>query len=150
MAVTTQPKSLKKRPSVGARRFGYVVAALVNAAMLYLVNVWPGWDAVPFLTDETTQVLGLVNASMVIGIAANLVYVANDTTWVRGIGELTTTAVGLAAMIQIWQVFPFDFAGYSFDWDVVVRVLLVLGMVGSAIGLVAKLVSLRADTPSRR
>jgi hypothetical protein len=152
MAVTTQTQRPQRarQPSVAARRFGYVVAVLVNATMLYLVNVWPGWDAVPFITDEMTAVLGLVNASILVGIAANLVYVVNDTKSVRGLGELITTAVGLVAMIRIWQVYPFDFAGYSFDWDVVVRVLLVLGMVGSVIGLVAKLVSLRADTHSRR
>lgn len=152
MAVTTRAKQPRrtKQLSPGARRFGYVVAALVNAVMLYLVNVWPEWDAVPFLTDETTQVLGLVNVSIVVGLVANLVYVVNDTKWVRGLGEITTTAVGLAAMIRIWQVYPFDFEGYSFDWDIVVRVLLVLGMVGSAIGMISRLVSLRADTPSRR
>ena len=39
------------------------VAMTVNLVLLFLVNVAPGWQAVPFLT-ETTDVLLLVNLSM--------------------------------------------------------------------------------------
>jgi hypothetical protein len=35
--------------------------------MLYLVNGRPGWDAVPFLTGDTTRVLVLVNPSRLPG-----------------------------------------------------------------------------------
>jgi hypothetical protein len=42
-----------RRPSVATRRVGYVVAAVGEATLLYLVNVWPGWQAVPFLTADT-------------------------------------------------------------------------------------------------
>ena len=58
----------KPRPGPTARRSGYVVAAAVNAVLLYLVDVRPGWDAVPFLTADTTLVLGAVNASLVAGL----------------------------------------------------------------------------------
>jgi hypothetical protein len=145
MTVATQAK----RPSVGARRFGYVVAVLVNVALLYAVNEWPGWDALPFMTDETTEVLGLVNASIVAGLVANAVYVVYDAGWMRALGDLVTTSVGLVAMVRIWQVYPFDFSGYSFDWDIVVRILLVVGMVGSVIGIIVRLMNLVRGTPSR-
>ncbi len=39
---------------------------------------------------------------------------------------------------QIWQVFPFDFSAYEFNWGFVVRVLLVLAMVGAGIGVLAE------------
>ena len=32
------------------RRAGYVVGAVVNAAILYAVNRWPGWETVGFLS----------------------------------------------------------------------------------------------------
>lgn len=147
MTLTT---TRKRRPSTGARRFGYLVAILVNAAMLLLTNVWPGWDALSFLTEETTEVLGWVNASMIAGIVANLVFIARDTTRVRALGDLVTTAVGLVAMVRIWQVFPFGFDLSGLDWALVVRVLLVVGIVGSVIGMVARLASLLSDTGSRR
>lgn len=140
----------KPRPSVDARRTGYVIAALVNAVLLYLVNVWPGWEELPFLTSETTEVLGWVNASMIAGIITNLVYVGRDTNRVRAAGDLVTTGIGLVAMVRIWQVFPFDFDLSGLDWAIVARVFLVIGIVGSAIAMVVRLVSLLSDTGSRR
>jgi hypothetical protein len=112
-----------------------MIGALVNACLLYAVHVWPGWEAVPFLTEGMTEVLGLVSATIVVGIAANLVYAISDPVWVRSLGDLVTTSVGLAAAIQLWQVFPFDFSAYSFDWALVTRTVLVVAIVGSAIGI---------------
>ena len=54
------------RVSTGTRRTGYVIAVLVNLALLVGINVWPGWDAVPFLTGETELVLPIVNASITV------------------------------------------------------------------------------------
>lgn len=150
MTVSETTRHEKKRAPVAARRFGYVVAGLVNAALLYVVNVWPGWQELGFLTEETRDVLGLVNASLVVTVAANVVYIARDPRWVRSLGEIVTTAVGLAAMVLIWEVFPFDFGDASFDWEILVRVLLGIGIVGSVIGILARIVSLVTDTRSRR
>jgi hypothetical protein len=47
----------------------------------------------------------------------------------------------------VLQVFPFRFVDPGFDWSALVRVLLVLGLVGSAIGVVAVV---RGDGPGRR
>jgi hypothetical protein len=38
---------------------GYAVTVVCDATLLYLVNVWPGWQVVSFPTDDTRQVLGL-------------------------------------------------------------------------------------------
>lgn len=147
MAVTTTPT--RQRPAVAARRLGYVVAVLVNLALLYTVNVWPGWDALPFLTEDTTQVLPLVNASLAAGAAANGLYVVHDPRRLRAFGEALTTAIGVVAMVALWRVFPFDFGDATFDWSLVVRILLALGIVGGAIGVLTNLVSLFSDRGSR-
>ena len=138
-----------KRPTKAARRTGYVIAALVNAGLLYLVNVWPGWDILPFLTGDFTEVLGWANASMIAGIVVNLVYVLRDAAWVRALGDIVTMSIGIAGLIAMWQVFPFDFADASFDWALLFRWVLGVGIVGSAIGIVVNLVSLVSDTRSR-
>jgi uncharacterized membrane protein YesL len=109
--------------------------------LLYAANVWPGWEAVPFLTEATVLVIGLVNASILVNLAANLVYLMTDPPWLKALGTMLTTAVGILAMVRIWQVFPFDFDGASFDWSLVVRILLGLGIVGGAIGIIAAFVS---------
>lgn len=120
-------------------RVGYAAAAVVNAIMLYAVNVWPGWQVLPFLTDETPQVLGWVNASLVLGVVANLVYLARDPVWLKSLGDVVTTGFGLVVLVRIWQIFPFEF-DTGFDWSPIFRVLLVLAMVGSAIGMVVGVV----------
>ena len=122
-----------------ANRIGYVVAVLVNTAGLVLLHLEPGWGAVPFLTAETRSVLGLVDAALVVGIVVNLVQLLRSPSWPTAAGSLVTTAVGLAAMIRVLRGFPFDL---SDGWATVVRVLLVVSVVGSCLGLLALLASL--------
>jgi hypothetical protein len=122
----------QKRPSAGARRVGYGLAVAINSALLLVLNGWPGWRAMPFLTSSTDQVIWLVNLSLAAGIAANIVYMANDASWLKALGDLATTAIALAAAARILQVFPFDL---SSGWSTAVRVLLVVAIVGSCIGV---------------
>jgi hypothetical protein len=119
-----------------AGRAGHLVAAGVNLVILYLVNIAPGWDALPFLTADTTLVLGLVNLSLWVTVAAEFSYVlVRSRTW-RAAGDAVTTTVGLAAIVRMWQVFPFD---VSNGWEITLRLLLGIAVVGSLIGLAAAL-----------
>lgn len=140
MTVTTAPS--RKRQTVAARRTGYAIAIVVNAMVLFAANVWPGWEAVPFLTSDAALVMGLVNASLIVSLVVNVVYLFRDPRWVRALGDLLTTSVGLAAMVRIWQVSPFDFGDSEFEWIRVVQILLFVGIVGSVIGIVTAIVSL--------
>ena len=127
---------------------GYAVAVAVDAVMLLLVNRSPGWEAVPFLTDRTAEVIPLVNASLVVGIVVNVLYLVGDPVWLRAAGDVVTTGVGLAALVRIWQVWPVDLTS---GWEVLARVLVGLGVVGSMIGILTALVQLTrwfAGSPS--
>lgn len=137
----TELATTTHRPSAPARRFGYVFAVAINAVLLWLIHGWPGWQAVPFLTPETTQVLGLVDASLAAAIAVNVVQLGWDPRWLVTLGSLVTTAFGLAAMVRMLQVFPFDF-GRGSAWDPLARALLILAIVGTSIALVVYLVQL--------
>jgi hypothetical protein len=128
-----------RRPSTGARRAGYGLAILFSTALLIILNGSPGWQAIPFLTSDTTQVLWLVNLSLAAGIAANLVCLAHDPPWLKSLGDLATTGIALAAAIRIWQVFPFDL---SSGWSTAVRALLMVVIAGSCIALLVQIVSL--------
>ena len=137
------------RQSVAGRRAGYVIAALINAVVLWLVNVAPGWDVLPFLTSDFSRVLGLVNAATVAGLVVNLVYLVRDPRWLVAVGSIVTTAIGLAAIVALLRVFPFSFDPAGFDWALVTRILLIVALVGSCIGLVVDLVTL-VRAPGRR
>ncbi len=133
------PGSHVRSDRAGASRAGHAVGVLVNLAVLYLVNVRPGWDALSFLTADTPLVLGLVNLSLGVSVAAEASYVVVAGAGWRAFGDVVTTGVGLAAVVRVWQVFPFDVAG---PWQLALRVLLVVAVVGSLIGIVAALARL--------
>jgi hypothetical protein len=146
---STVQAGTRKQPSAAARRTGYVFAILINAALLFAVNVWPEWDVVPFLSDEFTQVLALVNASMVVTLLVNVVYLFNDRRPVKQLLDIVSLAVTVVVGIRMWQVFPFDFGDQTFDWELLFRIAIVLGIVGVAIAIIVNIVSLSTDTRSR-
>jgi hypothetical protein len=136
------PAVLARRPRPAGRRIGYLIAVVVNAALLFVLNGQPGWQDVPFLTSATSQVLGLVNLSLAVGLAVNLVYLAYDPPWLKSLGDLLTAAISLAVAIRMWQVFPFAFHG-SWAWcATALRVLLIIAMAGCGISIVLQAVSL--------
>lgn len=123
-------------------RGGNIGSVLVNAVLLWGINIWPGWKAVPFLTADMERVLGMINASLTAGIIANLIFVVIRNRGVMALGNLAVLGIGLAATLRMLEVFPFDFGDSWSGWPVVVRVLLVLGIVGSIIGMVVEIVAL--------
>ncbi|MGW4057633.1 hypothetical protein ACWEGE_05105 [Amycolatopsis sp. NPDC004747] len=128
----------KRRPPVRTRRAGYLVGVVLNGVLLVLVNAWPGWDVLPFLTPAFPRVLGLVDLALVAGLVTGLVQLWQDPEWLVALDGVVTTCAGLAALARLWQVFPFDFTGSSFDWALTARIVLVVGLVGSVIGLAAQ------------
>jgi hypothetical protein len=73
------------------------------------------------------------------GVVANLAYLVHDEPWFVALGGVVTTGIGLVALIRILQVFPVDFSGWDFEGTALVRILLILAIVGSAIGIVIQL-----------
>jgi hypothetical protein len=132
----------QRTPTSAARRFGYAIGAVANLVMMFLIYVWPGWEIVPFLTDDTTRVLGLVMASLIVGVATNLVYMVADPPVLRTIGDVLSTGIAVAVITRTLRVFPFDFGDATFDWALVTRILLILLIIATSIGLVAQMVRL--------
>jgi hypothetical protein len=127
------------RPSRAQRRFGYLVSIAVESVMLWGAYRILDWGWFPFLTDEWTRVLPVLTASFVVGIVANVLFLFYDGVWLKASLEAVEGAFGIAVSLQVWRVFPFDFTGYAFPWETVVRVLLVLSIIGSAIAILVSI-----------
>lgn len=123
-------------------RSGNIGSAIVNALLLYGINIWPGWQVLPFLTADMGRVLELINASLIAAIIVNVVCAVIHLRALLALGNLVVVGIGLAALMRLWEVFPFDFGASWSGWPVLIRVLLVLGIVASIIGAIVELVNL--------
>lgn len=131
------------------RRFGYGVAVLVNLAMLVAVQFILDWGWLPFLTNEFSSLVPWISLSLLVSIVANLIYQFDDTSIVKSTGQIVTNLISLFVSYQIYLVFPFDFSAYAFDWEVIARIVLILAMVGSGIGVLTEAVKLASGEPER-
>jgi hypothetical protein len=118
--------------------------------MLVIANNILDWGWLPFLTDGFAQVVPWISLGLVATIVANAVYQFNDTLAVKSTGQIGVNLISVFVTYQIWQVFPFDFSAYEFNWEAVVRVLLVLAMVGAGIGVLAEGAKLASGRPADR
>ncbi|NUU05209.1 hypothetical protein [Leifsonia sp. C5G2] len=130
----------RRGQSSASRRAGYAIAILVDALLLFLVQVWPGWHALGILTPAAAAVVPWIDAAFIAGIVVNLLNLIFDRRLLKAVGDLVTTVIGLIAAIVVWDVFPFDFGAQGGGWEVLVRVLLVVAIAGSAIAIVVSLV----------
>lgn len=114
-----------------APRSGYVVAAVVDAVLLFLLDVWPGWDVVPILSPAFADVLAAVNAAIVVNLVVHAVSALVPSPRVRALGQLLLCVVGVAVGLLLLRVYPFSVTGL---WIALITALLWLGVVGSAVG----------------
>ena len=132
----------ESKSSASSRRAGYVVAVVVNAAMVFVVLNLLDWGVPPFLTEEFTLVVPLIVLSLVASMAANGAYLFFDPPWFRSLCQVGISVISLVVAIRMFQVFPFDFTGYDDQWSGVTRIVLVVAMAGSAIAVIAESVKL--------
>ena len=133
------PPPAKARARRNGRRAGYVVAIIINLLVLGFINTWPGWESFDFVTADAADVVPLVNLSIGVSILANIVYLVVDAPRVKAIGEMVVSAVAMVVSVIVLRVFPFDFSAYTFPWELVTRVVLVIAVIGSGISVLVNL-----------
>ena len=137
MSTTLTPErrqELGNRIGSGAKRVGYAVAAALNAVFLWIAHQLLDWGWPGFLTEEFERLLPVVTVSFAVSIAANLWFVWDDTGWRKPFGQLVDAITGFVAAWRTWVVFPFDFSDGT-DWSWLARTVVVVGIVGTAIGV---------------
>ena len=131
------------------RRFGYGIAIVINVAMLIVVQNILDWGWLSFLTAEFGEVVPWITLSLLVSILANLIYQYKDSRAVKSTGQILINTISIIVTYRIFQVFPFDFSGYEFDWAIVVRIVLILAMVGAGIGVLTEAVKLASSGPEK-
>lgn len=136
--ITTTP--MERTHGTQAKRTGYMAAIVVNVAMLYAVHRLLEWGFVPFLTDDFRQLLPIVSLSLASTVLVNVTYLSYDPAWFRSLTQLGLNGISLAVVVRTYQVFPFDFSAYEFEWAGLVRLALVALMVVIGIALIVEVV----------
>lgn len=130
---------MDRTPAPG-RRGGYVIAIAMNAVGLWVTRRLLEWGWPRFLTDDFDQLLPILTVSFVAGMVVNALFVVADPPRFKALCNMVTSVISLVVAVRTWQVFPFDFSSYAFDWTWVARVLIVIAAVGSGIAVVANLI----------
>ena len=113
---------------------GYVFSAVINAVMLWVMNQLPVWKPF-FLLDSYSEVLWAINMSLIVQIILNLVLIFFHPLFFHHLIQTVFSLVSIIALLWIVQVFPLDFSSRLGDWfNLVFRIVLIIGIVGSAIG----------------
>ncbi|HEU4915111.1 MAG TPA: hypothetical protein VFV13_00935 [Acidimicrobiia bacterium] len=147
--MSTMQSGVSPQLRLPGRRFGYGLAVVINVVMLIVVQNILDWGSLPFLTDEFTEVVPWISLSLVASILANLIYQFNDSPTVKSTGQILVNLISVSVSYVVLQVFPFDFSGYGFDWAIVVRIVLILAIVGSGIGVLTETIKVISSGPEK-
>lgn len=114
---------------------GHLIAIAVNLVLLYVVRNLGEWDVLSFLTDDYDKVIGPLSVSIIAAIIGRALRIVFPGRRIGLLIEGVVTVFGFYALLRIFQVFPFEFDPDGFRWDLVARFVLVVGLLGSAIGI---------------
>jgi hypothetical protein len=131
------PKCRQARP---LRWLGYVIAFLVNVGVIAVVNWFPGWQSLSFLTPDFSRVLWLFNLSLLATLVVNALFILYDPEWFVSLCRTGLNLISLAFIARLWMVFPFDFSRWSFNWALFARVLIIFTIVGVSIAIVVEFI----------
>lgn len=123
-------------------QIGNGVGIGVSLVLVYIVQNLEEWGWLPFLTDRFGEVVPWITFSLLAGVFTNLAYIVFASQTLRRAGEIVTSLIAIAVTWKVFTVFPFDFSDYDFPWSVLTRLVLVIAIVGAAIGIVVHAVKL--------
>ena len=131
-------KRWHKEKPVKNRRGEYITAIIWSLVWLFIVNKIPDWH-LRFINEHYLTVLYALNMNIIIQIGANAVMLILDFRFVRYLSKILMETANFLCLIIIYYIYPFDFTGISgLSWlDTVIPILLVIGMVVSALKVIS-------------
>lgn len=116
---------------------GNIVFGLI---FLWIVNKVPDWN-LPFIRDNYNVVLWVLNLNLIVNIACGILLMVLSARPLRYLWRMIIEAAGFVTNIVLFYVYPFDFSHiHDFTWlDKVIPILLIIGMVVSALKVLANI-----------
>jgi hypothetical protein len=111
--------------------FGLIFSVL----FLFLLNRY--YTRLPFLTDNFTLVLPIINISILINIAFHAMKLLITNRIFKQLTDLITTVISLFVIYQLYFFFPFSFTG-----DNILRIFFILMLVILSVVTIAQTISL--------
>lgn len=136
-----QPATGQLQPRT-LRRVGYGFAAVINLIVLWVMHNLLEWGWPSFLTDEFRDLLPLITVSLAATAIVNVVWLFYDQQWFKSVAQIALNGISLLVAVRTWQVFPFDFSAYEFDWAVVARIVIGIGIFGIVVATIAEVAKL--------
>jgi len=142
MSEDTEKKSWVRRERV--KRPGDYVGAIFGCLLaLVAVNIYPLWQphTLGIVTEAWSRTLWAANLSLVAQIAGSFLLLFWRPRWLRNLFELAFAVLGLLSVAVFFAVFPLDFSLVVGEWlNTLMRIILIVGIAGAAIGVVVNLV----------
>jgi hypothetical protein len=135
----TESVSQKAAKPQRSKKPDYIAAIVVNTIILVIVNQILNWGILPFLTQDFNEVLPIQNILLAITIVFNAIFLLYNPQWFESLLKIVLNAVGIAVLMRFLNVFPFDFSAYSgFNWALLARWILIIGIVGCGIAILVE------------
>lgn len=119
----------------------YIANIVLNVIFYYIVNHLQEWN-VGFLRDNFQVVLWMINLNIFVQIGGNALMLLTDgQRSVRYLSRAVMEAASFIVQLMLFYIYPFDFShAGSFAWiDTVLPIMLIVGMVVSAIKTLSNL-----------
>jgi hypothetical protein len=120
-------------------------SAIANTVLVVLLNSVPLWRQYTrgVVLEDFVQILWAANISLLVQISGNLSMIFYRPPRFAAFVQALTTAVGFLSIIVFYVVFPLDFSQVGLPWiNAVLKIVLIAGMAGTAIGLIVQTVQL--------
>lgn len=121
----------------------YVAAVIANIVVLVFMNTVMLWQQSTrgVVLESWVAILWAADLSLGMQILGNLFLAFYRPAWLSALMQALFSALGVLGLIVFFTVFPLDFSRLVGPWlNTLLRVVLVVGMVGSIIAFIVSVV----------
>lgn len=120
MSRSRSPRSRRRRDE----RVPALAGVLVLAALLVVLNVLPGWEALPVLTPAAESAITLVNLALIVLLVSRAVGLVEPSPRLRAAARYVVALICLALIAEVWRTMPVDFGSNPDPWASAARLVL--------------------------